>query len=284
MAKVKVRVAVWSNEPFQHVRTFTTDAQGAASADLPRTLYILRLFTRAAGHVPLFAHWDQGWLAAGRPLPGEFTFKLAKGTTIGGGVQNDDGRPVAGAKVEVMSAFGAQPPQNRATEDVWLTDDDPCRTDEQGRWTLNNVPDEKSLYLNLRVSHPDYISDRDWHLIPSQQNVVVRDRGLPSGHVSLALLRQQRSTIVMHRGPILTGNVLDWRGKPAAGAVVAWGNDPEGETPGTADLHEVRTDAQGAYRLPSLAPQTLRVAVMADGSAPDVKTIDLAADRTKLDF
>ena len=66
--------------------------------------------------------------------------------------------------------------------------------------------------------------------------------------------------------------------------MVGWGDYPYGETEGTLRLHEVRTDAQGAYRFPALPPGPLRVTVMAVGSAPDTSTIELGPKATKLDF
>ena len=154
MVSVKVHVAVWTKEPFDHNRDYLTDPEGRATAALPHTLYILRLWARADGYVPLFAHWEEDWLAAGRRLPDEFTFKLRKGTTIGGVVNNDDGRPIAGAKVEVSLALNIGQQQNQPIDDVWLaTGDDACTTDVQGRWSLNNGPEGRNVYLGLAVSH-----------------------------------------------------------------------------------------------------------------------------------
>ena len=47
-------------------------------------------------------------------FPSEFTFHLPKGTTIGGVVKNEDGQPIAGAKVGVMCHGGRRPRRARA--------------------------------------------------------------------------------------------------------------------------------------------------------------------------
>lgn len=290
MEGVKVHSGIWTKEPFKHNRDYVTNSQGQATVELPRTLEILRLWARADEYVPLFAHWEGHPWPGGEemlPIPEEFTFKLEKGTTIGGIVKNEDGQPISGVKVEAMYQRDRSEgePQDKQIINIWLAEgDDACTTDAQGRWTLNNVPKGNDINLAAKVTHPDYVSDQSWRRLPYEENAVTRDTAVPSGEASLTLLRKQGSTIVMHRGFFLTGTVLDPHGKPVAGAVVAWGKDPYGETSGVVYRHEVRTDAQGIYRFPALPPGVMRVTVMAEGCAPDMRMINIAPNSPKLDF
>ena len=122
-------------------------------------------------------------------------------------------------------------------------------TDEQGRWTLDNVPPDDDLELRLKLSHPDYISDPNWGTMQEQQGV------------DLKALRARTATIMMQGGIVATGTVTDPQGKPIAGAVVVRGDHPYWEV----GSQEVRTDEQGRYHLPPLAAGKLTITVDCPG-------------------
>ena len=122
LAGANVHASVWTKEPFRANRDYLTDRQGLATVELPRTLDILRLRANADKHVPQWTHWEEDWVK-NRPLPDEFIFEMPKGTTIGGVVKNDQGQPIAGAKVAVsLSALDDEDPQNQQTTDEWLAE------------------------------------------------------------------------------------------------------------------------------------------------------------------
>lgn len=275
MAGAKIHASVWTQEPFKNNRDYVTDAQGRAAMKLPQRLEILRLWARAEKCVPLFVHWEMDWPEGGFPIPAEFTFQLESGTTIGGIVKSDDGRPIRGVKVEAMyqgnRAEGQ--PANRQIIDTWLAlGDDARTTDAKGRWTMDNIPLGRSGEVMLRFRHPDYASDQQWGGLQKQQDIAFSD------------LRRQTATVLVHRGISVTGTVTNPQGKPVAGAVVAWGNDPYLEASSSGRRQEVLTDAGGVYRLPPLPAGPLTVTVMAQGWAPDLKKITIAADNRKANF
>ena len=70
-------------------------------------------------------------------------------------------------------------------------------TDEQGRWTLDNVPPGDDLELRLKLSHPDYISDPEWGTMQDQQGI------------DLKSLRARTAAITMRGGIVATGTVTD---------------------------------------------------------------------------
>lgn len=270
MPGAKIHVGLWTKEPFAANRDFVCDAQGYAQVELPHSVDILRLWATADGYVPLFAHWESDELQGdGSRIPEEFTFKLQKGTVVGGLVKNEDGQPIAGAKVEVRLPFGAQQRQDRTRFSTWLAEGEDARiTDAQGRWTLDNVPAGDDVELTVRLSHPDYVSDYYWGLMQKHANVTT------------ASLRRQEGTIVMARGIRVAGSVTDPAGKPVAGAIVVWGEDPY-RVPGS---QEVRTDERGAYRFPPLPPMPVTLTVIAQGWAPDLKKTTITSGNPPVDF
>jgi protocatechuate 3,4-dioxygenase beta subunit len=271
MPGAKIKASVWAMAPPKGSnRDYVCDARGEARVELPQSVDILRLWAHADGCVPLFAHWESDELQgdAGR-IPDEYTFTLRKGTVIGGIVKNEDGQPIAGAKVEVMLDHRTVDERQRVLFDTWLAEGDDARTtDAQGRWTLDNVPPGDDVEVQLRLGHPDYISDYQWGVM--QQHA----------KVSTAVLRKQTGAIVMARGIRVTGTVSDPTGKPIAGAVVVWGDDPY-LMPGS---QEVRTDQRGVYRFAPLPPMSVSLTVIAPGWAPDLKKAAITFENPTFDF
>ena len=84
---------------------YVSDEHGQVRVELPEDIYIFRLWARAKGYVPLFAHWEEDDNPE-KSLPAEFTFRLQTGTVIGGVVRDSDGEPIKGVSVEVMLERG----------------------------------------------------------------------------------------------------------------------------------------------------------------------------------
>lgn len=270
LAGVSIHASVWTKEPFKANRDYTTDANGRATVELPQTIDILRLWATKAGHVGLFAQWWPDMQPDGHLVPEEYVFGLLRGTVIGGQVKNDAGQPIRGAKVQarLVMAAGVEL-RERSVPDTWLAYGDAARvTDADGRWSLDNVPEGDDVKVLVMLSHPDYLSESKWGDLQTQQ------------HVTMASLRDKSAIIVMHAGIPVTGTVRDGNGKPITGAVVVWGHDPYFEQ----GSQEVRTDAEGRYRLPPREIGPLTVTVIARGWSPDQKTLDLSPANSTVDF
>ena len=157
-------------------RNYMSDDRGEARIDIPNNLYIFRLWANLEGHVPLFAGWEE----EDKPettLPAEFTFRLRRGTTIGGVVKDSTDQPIKGVMVEVK-LDGGRSGKGRIVTDTWLANQGPGSqevtvpvTNDQGRWILDNVPPENDLELRLKYSHPDFISDPDYGAMQDEQGV-----------------------------------------------------------------------------------------------------------------
>lgn len=261
IARAKVHVSVWTKEPFPANQDYVCDAQGEVAIKLPRTMDTLRLWGSAAGHVPLFAHWESEELQGDASrIPEEFSFELPQGTVVGGFVKNEDQQPIVGARVEVKVRIALEEQEKRVCISHWLaTGDNALVTDAEGRWTLDNVPAGDDVEVLVRLNHPDYIADYQWGLLQKLAKVTT------------AALRQQSGTIVMARGICVTGSVTDSSGKPVVGAVVVWSDDPymmEGS-------QEVFTDERGMYRLHPLPDIATTLTVVAPGWAPELKKIQI---------
>jgi RNA polymerase sigma factor (sigma-70 family) len=268
----KVHASVWTEEKgFKANRDFVTDAGGAVQVELPKTFTILRLWANRKPFVPMFANWEQNELASGKPLPAEYTFRLESAVSAGGRLVDEQGQPIAGARVQVMTSGNSRSIRGdgRARYDTWLaTGTDAATTDAQGRWHIDNVPDHAGAELSLLVTHPEYISDEHWADLQRQAGV------------STAMLRQKTATLTLKRGVRVTGRVTDPAGKPVKDALVILGDDPYFASTG----RDFPTDADGRYRLPPLAGGETTLTVVATGWAPQMRHVRLQAGMAAQDF
>ena len=258
MAGVKIHRSVWTRKRIPNANVkYVSDENGEARVDLPDGIDIFRLWARAKGYVPLFAHWEEEDVPE-RSLPAEYTLRLQQGTVIGGIVRNSDGQPIKGVSVDVMLNRGGQV-EGRTGPDMWLSEDETPVTDADGRWSLNNIPPSLNLDLRLKLSHPDYVSDRQWGESQDLQGV------------DLKALRSRKATITMRGGLMVTGTVTDPQGKPVVGAVVVRGDDPYLEV----GSQEVRTDEHGRYQFPPLPAGSVTVTVIAQGWMPALRKVEV---------
>ena len=93
-------------------------------------------------------------------------------------------------------------------------------------------------------------------------------------------LRDKSATIVMHWGSPISGTVKDVDGKPLAGAIVIWGDNPYQEE----GSQEVRTDAEGRYRLPPREAGPLTLTVVAPDWSPAQTRLEVSPANSVADF
>ncbi len=102
-------------------------------------------------------------------------------------------------------------------------------TDAEGRWRFPEMPTGwNDLYL--RATHPDYVPTSLQRDVPKPSDL---------------LLKAKKAEFILDEGVTLPGRVLDDRGRPIAGAMVALGAN---RRIGARDLPSVGTDADGRFR------------------------------------
>ncbi len=267
----KIHINVGTKEDFKSNRDYTCDADGQVDIALPATLRLLRIWAREASYAPMFAQWWPKEQADGAVIPEEFTFRMQKGTVMGGFVKDEDGNPIPGVRVDVTyEGKGIKAVEQRAIFDAWLAYKDDLRvTDAEGRWTLDNVPPGDDVDVRVIATHPDFISLHSYSESRLEKPLPIKE------------LRAQTSTIVIKRGIRLTGTITDPQGKPVVGALAIWGDRPFWEHN---PQQEVLTDDQGVYRLPPLPAGPMRVTVVAQGWMPDMRKVEFTPNIGPLDF
>jgi uncharacterized GH25 family protein/thiol-disulfide isomerase/thioredoxin len=271
----KVLASIWTQEKdFKATRDYRTDAEGAVQVELPGSLYILRLWASKEPFVSMFAGWEQDELASGRDVPAEYTFGLESAVGAGGRIVDEQGKPVAGAKVRVKLAddqAAAKPAKGngRTRYNEWLAEKgDEATTDAEGRWRIDNVPDHPGLGLSLMVSHPDYISDEYW------------EETQKASDVTTAMLRQEMAKLAVRRGVVVEGRVTDPDGHPVKEGLIIHGDDPY--------FANARCDfpigTDGRFRLPALPPRETTLTVIVPGWAPQMRRVKLRPGLPPQDF
>ena len=269
---VNVHRGVWSKDrTFDANHNGITDDKGEFTTKLPERFYILRLWARGDGYIPLFANWEEQDITRGELPPKNFTFKMIAGTEIGGFVKNDKGKAIVGAKVEVRCStevrediFKGSGPRLSGTLAYGSA---AAVTDENGFWNINNAPKE-SAEFTVTVRHPEYIDD-------SRPGELQKIAGLESTD-----FRNRTGVIVMPRGVRVTGTLKNSDGDPIDQALVVFGDAPYMDQ----GSQEVKTNSKGVFEFPPLPMGKLRVTVMAEGYRPETQVVEVTHMMDPVDF
>ena len=167
LAKADIHASIWTEEvSFKANRDYTTDSQGFATIVLPKTLSILRLWASKTAYCGEFKNFQIDSAVHVLVIPDEYRFRLVKGTLIGGGVKNEEGRPIEGAKVAYCY------------DGVFFGDD--ITTDANGQWKFDDVRPGKEVFI--RIVHPDYISDHFAEMQKEQRVTTAMLRAASGNH------------------------------------------------------------------------------------------------------
>ncbi len=222
------------------LRRLTTDENGKCIVPIPSgDMQYLSAMVEAAGYVPMRMSWN----VSGGALPEQYTWLLERGTTIGGVVRDDRGRPIAGAEVTIQmqqSRFFSDKPQPYLSGLQIMTDN-------RGKWQCKSAPANLSQ-ARIGLSHPNFISDHG-----------------ATRPVKAEELRSQTCELIMKAGITLTGKVVNTKGKPVDQALISWGGY----------VQPISSDRQGRFRIPSLTPGEITLTVHAAGYGPFLKKVTI---------
>lgn len=213
---------------------------------------------------------------------GEYTVTLKRGTTVGGVVKQQDGKPVAGAQVVISRVTKISPHHyNRVDYGAPFTD-------ANGRWTSSSLPPDLTGFT-FEVSHPDLgaaFFATDGYAPPPTNNT----SSAVSSSVSYRLVDGEMQPIATRRvtGPrnsvaLLTTNALlsssaEMVLRPAF-LVTGTLSGPDGKPVGGADLillpaesstgrKYLRTDEEGRFRTGVASQTEMAIVALVEGFTP----------------
>ncbi|MHC5539201.1 carboxypeptidase-like regulatory domain-containing protein, partial [Singulisphaera rosea] len=235
----------------------SVDNEGRFRLAVPESgAHAFDVWVKKDGFVPLSYSWSRR--EGGDDIPNTVTLTMEAGTTIGGLIRDAGGRPVRDATV-LLLVPGDQVSRRQKTD----IGDYPVKTDAEGRWRCDVMP-SKLDDVWIRLSHPDFAVDTTYGATPKP---------------SMAQLRDQTGVMVMKKGLVLEGQVLDLEGRPIGGASVAQGSDRWGT-----EYPDTITNAQGRFRFGGIKPGEVTLTVQAKGRAPDVKSMVLEKEGESVEF
>ncbi|TWU51690.1 M56 family metallopeptidase [Rubripirellula reticaptiva] len=202
---------------FNDVKVQTTDAEGKSIITLPDLpIKSMRVYPSKPGFVPLRVYWESEPTPV---LPKTISIPLDPGNTIGGTIVDEDGKPVAGARVSMHyweestgKALGDSPHVRVNICDSNYNCKGIATSDKDGRWKLDILPKEIDKdRFHLYFQHPSFISD---HSV----------RGLTSRSIyeapPLQKLFDSSAVVTMKKGRLVQGIITNEDGRPVPSAKI----------------------------------------------------------------
>lgn len=243
-------------------KTHRPDAAGKIVLEIPRKPPALFLLTaQAPRRVRTQGRWYNREGRLPQPIPGEITFRLERGTLIGGKVVDKSGKPISGATVNVSASGRRATAKDPTSQSVY---DFKAKTDASGRWRCDVAP-KRLTRVSLQVEHPNYVSQ------PFHRSV--RDKDFPK-------LRNFTHASILEKGFIVEG-VVTWKGQPIKGAVLALGNSPFGAS---GRIPKPKTNQRGYYQFKNVPKGSTAITVIARGYAPELRRITVSEELDSVDF
>jgi hypothetical protein len=250
IADANLKVAmIWEKNPPWKIINLKTNELGFCRVEFGELRPVeMHLTVSKGGRVGMASVWKED-----KNIPEEYTFRLEKGTVIGGRVVNEQGDPVAGAIVELSSCSWED-----LSEKAKICIRETVKTDADGKWSVDTVPtDLEQVKIDIGFSHPDYPPEQTFRDLRTQ--------------ATIPTLRSQKAIFVLQRGLAISGRVIDTNGNAVSGAWVKFGHD----------LHvkelKTQTDSSGNFKFnaqPLRRRQMMWITVEADTYAPDAQYFD----------
>jgi len=248
-----------SSAPLEGVVLYTqdgrymTDGQGRALIAVgdkkPSDMWVTTL---KRGYVSMRVLFGKGM---GTDIPPGYVLKIQRATLIGGVVQNEEGSPIKDVQINFRN-------QGRGVEQEPYIWEHRVATDASGRWVCDIMPSDLGGVM-LHLLHSDYISDERMGIRP-----------LPPTRE----LQNLTSVMIMIRGLLIKGRVLDEQGNPIRGAKVYKGTRRDV----TLFLNTL-TDEEGRFSF-GAKPGVETLTASADGYAPQLKKVEVSEGMEEVEF
>jgi thiol-disulfide isomerase/thioredoxin/5-hydroxyisourate hydrolase-like protein (transthyretin family) len=242
-------------------RSPLTDTAGSCSFALPKPptndfSYVVTL--TKDGYVSKTITWASSRMDRFADIPADYTAKMDKAAKIGGVLKSQDGQPLAGAIIR-FSGINPAGPNERERSIVapnFLNE----KTDENGRWQCNLVPQDFSNLI-FRVILPDFLP-----VTFGCEGSTVGGEGVV--RLPAADFLSGEAVMVVGHGVTVAGIIVDTSGKPVPGAVLTRNH----EWRNAAAM--LKTDSDGRFKIPNLLPGDQALTIQAQGLEP--QTLEFA--------
>jgi beta-lactamase regulating signal transducer with metallopeptidase domain len=231
------------------VSLYSTDAQGECRIALPKAgLGYVGVVVQKEGYASMQTRWSNpsSWPVADVPLvelPERHVVEMVPAQTIGGVVRDEQGRPIAGVQVMVVTHLQEVGGTAYFRHNVL--------TDRDGRWRIGGIAASTDR-LQLGFRHPAYAGD----FFPNRQ--LTPDQ--------LGAARASEYAAVLHPGLTVGGVVLNEQGRPVPNAVVILAPRRNGRF--CDEYAYTRTEAAGRFRFDCALDD--RTDTMGDGGATGI--------------
>jgi protocatechuate 3,4-dioxygenase beta subunit len=262
---VEIHALYWTTREIERNDGLRTDAEGLCEVPLPeRPAMRLDLGILAPGYAQKFFSW---WPSRFGPLPATYTFKVERGTGIGGRVQDEQGKPVENAQIILQfPGVGESSAREPERERFGFWGALPvARTDAAGRWQCANVPPGYSDF-GIEVVHDS---------LPTMTFWVRHDDSSSRGDLELAALYAGNAVLKLQPGYRVAGMVTDEQNRPIAGAKICASYWVNPKSPNAV------TGSDGRFEVRNLRKARHAIVVVADGFAPEKVEANLEEGRAE---
>ena len=196
---------------------------------------------------------------------------MDRGTAIGGVVLNEDKQPIANARI-VFSVSGSAPGASQDRERLTMMGNYHTEfADAVGRWKCSHVP-EKFGRISFQPMHPDYQKQTFYSNVPESARYV----GVTC--IPEADFLKGNAEMILKRGLIVSGTVVDRAGRPIARAKIAQDHDFHGPE------NNAMTDESGRFRFQNARPKEMILTIEAEGYAPTNHSFTVSSQMQSLSF
>ena len=250
-----------------------TDSDGRCAIQAPNPPTWLTV--RAEGFVPRHLR-----LSAMEGMPHEYVFKLDRGSSIGGYIRDEDGKPLENVKLSIYSSNALFDSKQNVADlegpDNWVY----VQTDRTGWWAATElVPDAERIQLTL--DHPERASIK----FDTIAGGTVITGGTPIEHAIISDLKAGRAVLTMKSGLVVSGRVMDESGRGIeAGEIISYSSNGGSSPIQDWMLEPIRTDANGQFALRIPKAGEIMVYVQARGFAPEERVVQAAPGLAPVEF